>query len=51
MTFQRADVLLVPFPFSDLSATKTRPAIAVSSSPTTLDLTAIDERLRLMLGI
>ena len=32
MTFQRGDVLLVPFPFSDLSTTKVRPAIIVSST-------------------
>lgn len=31
MAFQRGDVVLVPFPFSDLSATKVRPAIVVSS--------------------
>ncbi len=31
MAFQRGDVLLVPFPFSDLSATKVRPAVVVSS--------------------
>lgn len=29
--YQRGDVLLVPFPFSDLSATKVRPAVVVSS--------------------
>src|SRR5688500_209545 len=28
--FRRGDVLLVPFPFSDLSTTKTRPAVLVS---------------------
>src|SRR5436305_1646608 len=32
MAFQRGDVLLVPFPFSDLSATKVRPAVVVSGS-------------------
>jgi len=32
MAFQRGDVVLVPFPFSDLSATKVRPAIVVSGS-------------------
>src|SRR6266542_6874597 len=32
MAFQRGDVLLVPFPFSDLSTTKTRPAVVVSSA-------------------
>jgi mRNA interferase MazF len=31
MAFQRGDVLLVPFPFSDLSATKVRPGVVVSS--------------------
>jgi mRNA interferase MazF len=30
MAFQRGDVLLVPFPFSDLSTTKVRPAVVVS---------------------
>ena len=32
MTFQRNDVVLVPFPFSDLSTTKARPAVVVSSA-------------------
>jgi mRNA interferase MazF len=32
--FERGDLLLVPFPFSDLSATKQRPVLA---------LTALDE--------
>ena len=32
MAFRRGDVLLVPFPFSDLSATKVRPAAVVSSA-------------------
>lgn len=32
MAYQRGDVVLIPFPFSDLSATKTRPAIVVSGS-------------------
>lgn len=31
MTFRRGDVVLIPFPFSDLSATKTRPAVVISS--------------------
>ena len=31
MALQRGDVVLVPFPFSDLSATKVRPAVVVSS--------------------
>jgi mRNA interferase MazF len=29
--FQRGDVVLVPFPFSDLSTAKVRPAVVVSS--------------------
>ncbi len=32
MAFQRGDVVLVPFPFSDLSTTKVRPAVVVSSA-------------------
>ena len=32
MTFRRGDVLLVPFPYSDLSATKVRPAVVVSGA-------------------
>ncbi len=32
MAFQRGDVVLIPFPFTDLSATKTRPAVVVSSA-------------------
>ena len=32
MTFRRGDVVLVPFPFSDLSTTKVRPAVVVSGA-------------------
>ena len=32
MALYRGDVILVPFPFSDLSATKVRPAIVVSGA-------------------
>jgi mRNA interferase MazF len=31
MAYRRGDVLLVPFPFSDLSTSKVRPAVVVSS--------------------
>ncbi|MBA4179901.1 MAG: type II toxin-antitoxin system PemK/MazF family toxin [Anaerolinea sp.] len=32
MPSSRGDVILVPFPFSDLSATKVRPAVVISSA-------------------
>lgn len=32
MAFQRGDVILVPLPFTDLTAKKTRPAIIISSA-------------------
>ncbi|MEZ4662795.1 MAG: type II toxin-antitoxin system PemK/MazF family toxin [Caldilineaceae bacterium] len=32
MAFQRGDVVLIPFPFTDLTATKTRPAVVVNGS-------------------
>lgn len=32
MAFQRSDVVLIPFPYTDLTATKTRPAIVISSA-------------------
>ncbi len=31
MAFQRGDVVLIPFPYTDLSASKTRPTVVVSS--------------------
>ncbi len=31
MAFQRGDVVLVPFPFTDLSAQRVRPAVVVST--------------------
>lgn len=30
-TFNKGDVILIPFPFTDLSATKQRPALIISS--------------------
>ena len=32
MVYERGEVILVPFPFSDLSATKVRPAVILSSA-------------------
>ena len=32
MAFQRGDIVLVPFPFSDQSTAKVRPAVVVSST-------------------
>jgi mRNA interferase MazF len=35
--FERGDLLLVPFPFSDLSATKRRPVLALTDRIVTLN--------------
>jgi len=35
---KRGDVVLVPFPFTDLTAEKLRPAVIVSSDPQELDV-------------
>jgi len=32
ISFEFADVILVPFPFTDQSATKKRPAVVISST-------------------
>lgn len=31
MTFERGELLLIPFPFTDLSATKRRPVVALTA--------------------
>jgi mRNA interferase MazF len=35
---QRGDIVLVPFPFADLTGSKMRPAVIVSSGPQELEL-------------
>ena len=50
--FEFGDVLLVPFPFTDQSATKKRPAVVISSEPYNtgrpdLIIMAITSQLRL----
>ena len=47
MAFRRGDVLLVPFPFSDLSATKVRPTVVVGVAPHIMHLSLISSWLRL----
>lgn len=53
MPYQKGDVVLVLFPFSDLSATKTRPAL-VRFRPGRLsghDLAEVEQRLRQALEV
>ena len=38
LTLQRGDVILVPFPFTDLTSTKVRPAVIISADPQTEDV-------------
>jgi len=38
-SIRRGDVVLVPFPFTDLTATKVRPAVVVSADPQGEDVT------------
>ena len=50
--FEFGDVLLVPFPFTDQSATKKRPAVVISSEPYNTErpdliIMAITSQLRL----
>ena len=55
MTFQRGDVILVPFPFSDLTTAKVRPAVVVSgdlhhSTEADLPLAALTSRVEAATG-
>jgi mRNA interferase MazF len=40
---ERGDLLLVPFPFSDLSATKRRPVLALTASDSYGDFIALPQ--------
>lgn len=37
MRYARSDVVIVPFPFTDQSATKTRPAVVIHAWPSATD--------------
>ena len=39
MSLQKGDIVLVPFPFTDLSTTKLRPAVVLWVDPLGLDIT------------
>ncbi len=39
MVLKRGDIILVPFPFTDLTSTKVRPAVIISADPQVKDIT------------